>query len=163
MADWEQLQGEPNQHYSWFLAYRNLGSTRSLDRAYAAFKRDETCERAPGNWADASVRHRWPERAAAWDVYVLSEAGAAVVVRFVDAMRELADQAIRGLRTHPPSSFSEALRAMEMLATLIPAESVAAAQQAAQLHQTPAIGGAIPPPAAPVVVVNMGMTEEDEL
>lgn len=125
MADWEQLHGESNLHYSWFLAYRNLGPARSLDRAYAAFKRDETLQ-APGNWADASARLCWPERATAWDVHVLTEAGAAVVVRFVDAMRELAEQTIRGLREYPPASFSEALRAMEALSQLIPAEAIAA-------------------------------------
>lgn len=151
MADWEQLQGEPNQHYSWFLAYRNLGPSRSLDRAYQVMKGNKEVQ-APGPWASASSQWRWVERAAAWDVHVLSEAGAAVVVRFVDAMRELAEQTIVGLRSHPPASFSEALRGMEALANLVPAEAVAVAQQAALDHQTPAIGGREPAP----VVVQLG-------
>lgn len=148
MADWEQLQGESNQHYSWFLAYRNLGPTRSLDRAYQVTKSNKEAQ-APGAWGDTSARYRWPARAAAWDVQVLTEAGAAVVVRFVDAMRELAEQTISGLRAHPPASFSEALRAMEALSQLIPAESIAAVQE----RQAPALGTPPSPPAAVTVEV----------
>jgi hypothetical protein len=56
MADWEQLKDENNLHYSWFLAYRNLGPTRTLERAYRVIKGDETVS-LPGNWAGISSRN----------------------------------------------------------------------------------------------------------
>jgi hypothetical protein len=140
MADWEQLEGESKQHYSWFLAYRNLGPTRTLDRAYQVTKGDQEV-RAPGPWATASSRYRWVERAAAWDVDTLSEAGARVVSLFVAAMEQLALQTIAGLQAHTPRNFGEALAGMEALGALVPADTVEAAQQTAAARAVPAIGG----------------------
>lgn len=140
MADWEQLEGEKSQHYSWFLAYRNLGPARTLERAYRAIKGDETLN-LPGNWAELSARHRWVERATAWDVYVLSEAGARVVSLFVAAMEALALATLEGLATHRPKNFGESLAGLEALGGLVPAETVEAVQQTAAERKVPAIGG----------------------
>jgi hypothetical protein len=139
MADWEQITGESKQHYSWFLAYRNLGPTRTLERAYQATTGKEG--QTPGAWTKAATSHRWVERAAAWDVYTLSEAGARVVSLFVAAMEQLALQTIAGLQAHAPKNFAEALAGLEALGDLVPAETVEAAQQTATDRKVPAIGG----------------------
>lgn len=145
MADWEQIAGESKQHYSWFLAYRNLGPTRTLERAYRVIKGDETVS-LPGNWAGISSRNRWVERAAAWDVDVLSEAGAAVVTRFVTALGNLAAGVAEGLATHRPASYADSLEGLRLLGLLVPAETVEALQQTAAAREIPAIGGPSPDP-----------------
>lgn len=161
MADWEQLEGEKTQHYSWFLIYRNLGPSRSLERAYRAMKGDDQLT-VPGNWANLSVRYRWPERAHAYDLATINEAGTRVVTLFVEAMGELAAQAVQALRRHPPSNYAEAMRALEALATLVPAEAVAHVQERAAQGQVPEIGGREGP--APLVVMNVaGQAPEEEL
>jgi hypothetical protein len=41
--NWDQQPGEPNSDYAKFLVYRNLGTARSLDRAYRQHKATTCC------------------------------------------------------------------------------------------------------------------------
>ncbi len=84
---WDRREGESEPAYIAFLVYRNLGPSRSIDRAYRQFKQGK-CERtavprrtsAPGNWGDYSVRFDWVQRARAWDIWRLQVYGQRVAV-----------------------------------------------------------------------------------
>lgn len=71
---WEQWDDETSKAYEAFVAYRDLGVERSIDRAYAALsskRRKKSAKRAstraPRHWGTWSVRFAWVDRATAWD------------------------------------------------------------------------------------------------
>lgn len=59
---WVQLPDETHAAYEAFCVYRDLGSTRSLAKVAHA-----TGRKTPRSLERWSPRHRWCERAAAWD------------------------------------------------------------------------------------------------
>jgi hypothetical protein len=83
---WDRQPAESGPAYAAFLAYRGLGPDRTLDDAYAARQaakrgseagaprtspgQREGTQGAPGCWGKWSVKHRWVDRAAAWDAHL---------------------------------------------------------------------------------------------
>ena len=72
---WDRQPAETSKLYHMFVHYRDLGPTRSLDRAYNAHR--TACEgrpgggkRASGYWERAAVRWGWSERAGLWDDHI---------------------------------------------------------------------------------------------
>ena len=59
---WEQMRGESGAAYAAFLAYRDMGATRTYVATARSLRRHESLMR---RWA---TRHRWQERAWRWDV-----------------------------------------------------------------------------------------------
>ena len=101
-APWERLEGEPAAAYARFLVYRNLGPTRTLQRAWEAHlqagKRgrggrnrtksdDDPVTHRSSTWAANAVAFHWGERAGEWDIAMLSQVGAEAVVDFVNILR----------------------------------------------------------------------------
>lgn len=73
---WERRANEPVLWYERFVAYRDLGVSRSLDKAYRVIAAAQGLngERAGQAWRAAAVDYAWQERATAWDDWVRSEA-----------------------------------------------------------------------------------------
>ena len=58
---WDRQPGEPPKAYSQFIAYRDLGRTRTVKRVA------ETLKRSRQHLAQVAYKNDWVERAAAWD------------------------------------------------------------------------------------------------
>lgn len=69
---WEQCEDESAEAYEAFLAYRDLGRSRTFKAAAAHVGKHESLIR---RWAN---RHRWRERVWAWDVHEARQDEAAV-------------------------------------------------------------------------------------
>ena len=69
---WEQMPGESGTAYAAFLAYRDMGATRTYVATARSLRRHESLMR---RWA---TRHRWQERAWRWDVQQAGKDEAAV-------------------------------------------------------------------------------------
>ena len=69
---WDRLPGETGTQYAHFLAYRDLGPSRSIRRAYRRTRprlegHPQGGKReVPGSFWALAARHRWKERAGAW-------------------------------------------------------------------------------------------------
>lgn len=81
---WEQLPGEPDYAYAYFLIFRNLGPRRTKRRAFTIYrqgvKKNSEAPRgtlAPsGNWNSYCRDYEWRRRATLWDIYNLQVFGA---------------------------------------------------------------------------------------
>jgi hypothetical protein len=69
---WERMPGESGPAYAAFLAYRDMGATRSYVATARSLRRHESLIR---RWA---TRRRWQERAWRWDVQQAGQDEAAV-------------------------------------------------------------------------------------
>src|SRR4030067_400717 len=127
---WEQREGEQNEAYARFLVYRNLGVARSLDSAYCvALNRVKS--RASGQWVKECSKYEWVMRASAWDVYVLTEIGQQVVVRYVNALDLAFQRIIESLanRKIKPRSWGAIIDSITTLGGFIPQETVRTVRQ----------------------------------
>ena len=79
---WEQMPGESGAAYAAFLAYRNMGATRTYVATARSLRRHESLMR---RWA---TRHRWQERAWRWDVQQAGQDEAAVRQHREGVLRE---------------------------------------------------------------------------
>jgi hypothetical protein len=80
MADllWEPQPGESGRAFAAFAVYRDLGPDRSLDKAYAAARQDQSgIKTVPGYWRQWCVRYQWVDRAAAYDAAMRAKEQAA--------------------------------------------------------------------------------------
>jgi hypothetical protein len=129
---WEQLDNESNAAYARFLAYRNLGPLRTLQKAYEAHQADQPVKnrnksQAPtGVWTDDSTAHNWRERATAWDVANLLQEGEQAATFYVGAMRKHARKVYESLDQLEPERYDDAIKGLELLAKLFPPDVLAA-------------------------------------
>src|SRR5437868_3147594 len=65
-ALWEQQIAESSRAFSAFARYRDLGPSRSLDRAYRCHIGKEQAT-APGTWRKWCTQFAWYRRATAYD------------------------------------------------------------------------------------------------
>jgi hypothetical protein len=79
---WEQIPGESGPAYAAFLAYRDMGATRTYVATARSLRRHESLMR---RWA---TRHRWQERAWRWDVQQAGQDEAAVRQQREGVLRE---------------------------------------------------------------------------
>lgn len=144
---WEQQDGESDAAYSRFLIYRNLGITRSLDRAYQstladsdATKRNKT--RANGTWTQELSKYEWQKRADAWDIWTLTEVGQRVVAKYVNALdlafQSIIDQLASG--KIKPRTWGAIVESLTIIGNFIPQETVATVRQNTARGDVPAIG-----------------------
>ena len=70
---WERQDGEPNNWYSRFVLFLQMGPSRSLLGAVNIEKAQKSPEKpsmsVPGAWKEAAKQWNWRERAEAWDEY----------------------------------------------------------------------------------------------
>lgn len=124
MCIWDQQPDESNAAYARFLAYRNLGPSRSLERAYQATK-GNAGQPAPGQWTRDSERFNWVERATAWDVALLLQQGEVAATAYVAAVKKHAFNVLDALESGiKPETFADVTKAIELLAKLFPGEAI---------------------------------------
>ena len=71
--EYEQQPGESAPAFRAYALYRDLGADRSLDKAYAAHRGQVPNGLPPGQWNLWSSKHRWVERALAYDAHCDAE------------------------------------------------------------------------------------------
>ena len=126
LALWEQQPGESSRAFGAFCVYRDLGVSRSLRAAAAAYYQrvSASLERQIDKW---SSKFRWVERAGAWDRHLDSQARRAqeqarreMTERHVKEARALQSKALERLRTLRP----EELQPMDLLRYFVEASKV---------------------------------------
>ncbi len=74
---WSRLAAETSTAYAAFLAYRDMGIKRSIDKAWAAYRAKTgnagATNQPSGQFCAQSSRFRWSERARAWDDHLAAE------------------------------------------------------------------------------------------
>lgn len=118
---WDQQSGESSEAYARFLTYRNLGPGRSLalaNRVHGTATARKKTQGANGTWTLESTRHRWKERADAWDVENLKSQGPELVKMWMSAVLSAVTKATQKLAdpSCKPKTFKEALAALDQLA-----------------------------------------------
>ena len=89
---WERMSGESGAAYAAFLAYRDMGATRTYVATARSLRRHESLLR---RWA---TRHRWRERAWRWDVQQERQDEAVVRQQREGALRDRLDDVDRMAR-----------------------------------------------------------------
>ncbi len=64
---WERLESDTPKSYEAFCVYRDMGASRSLDKAWKQHK--NSIKNTPRYFAQWSIDHNWQERVQAWDDY----------------------------------------------------------------------------------------------
>src|SRR5258708_7417021 len=68
MSVWNRQPAESHIAFEAFRTYRDLGSDRSIDKAFRLARQIEDQDhRAPGNWFRWALEHQWQSRAAEYD------------------------------------------------------------------------------------------------
>ena len=125
---WEIQEGEPEEWYANFLLYRNLGPSRSLDKAYRSVSESNKDKEASGGWAAACAEWKWVKRAVQWDIHHLSQEGARAVLAFSSAVTVASVKSLQALTKHEPASWSEAIDALKALRGIISDEVIKAVE-----------------------------------
>ena len=138
---WEQQKDEPNEAYTRFLVYRNLGVVRSLESAYNQASKSVK-KRVPGKWYEDSSKFSWVERATAWDIDTLTKVGQRVVVKYINALDLAFQRIIEALNNEKmkPRTWGSAIESINVLGEFIPQETVAEIRRAQDADSVPAIG-----------------------
>lgn len=95
MNAWDKRESESDEAYVRFLIYRNLGPSRSIERAaIVAFSTIETKRKktkpSTSQWEKDSATHEWRQRAVAWDIAQLSQLPAETTTIILEAIKEFA-------------------------------------------------------------------------
>lgn len=140
---WDRMDDESSAAYARFLVYRNLGPSRSVDKAYKSIapKRVKS-RRASGQWDSDSAQYNWEERAHAWDIENLTEVGQRVVVKFVDVLELAAQQLLESILSGriKPKTWAEVTQAINVLGNFVPAETVQKIRDIANSDGVPPVG-----------------------
>jgi hypothetical protein len=127
---WDQQQGESDACYIRYLIYLTIGPARSLTRAYAVYLGQAAQGGepllVPGAWKKDCARWKWTERAAAWDIAMLSEAGGGAVAAFVALVREVSLRVLEATQNGDlrPQTWAEVLETIEIIGRHVPSELV---------------------------------------
>lgn len=129
---WEQLSNEPNEAYTRFLIYRNLGMNRSLDAAYeiGAGKAPKGKKKQPaaGQWTKDSTTYKWRERATTWDAWQLVNVVPEATTTIFRLIQETAKVSLEQLLSGAikPTNFAELKEVVTLLANFISPEVITA-------------------------------------
>lgn len=82
--------------------------------------------RIPGSWQKDAAQFKWTERAAAWDVAILADAGRNAAVCMVEMVRRFGEKALAALLVakFKFDTPAQAIEAMNALAKFVPSETV---------------------------------------
>jgi hypothetical protein len=137
---WDQLDNESNAAYARFLAYRNLGPTRTIDKAYVSHTHENRrkSETPTGQWYDDSAKYEWRDRATAWDIDNLLGQGEraatlymGVVEKYIERLYSFLDQT-----SVEPDDFDSVTKSIELLHKLLPGETIGAIIAANEQRRT---------------------------
>lgn len=134
---WDQLDGESAESYSRFLRYRNLGSLRSIKKAYFVYLQAEDGFQGridrlhvPGHWTHDAAKNRWVDRASAWDIHILVTYGAQVACLHAQVIAKLARKNASKVGKLNPGDkgFSDLLASIRTVAEFLSPELVKGVQ-----------------------------------
>lgn len=96
---WEILPDETDNAYATFQCYLELGGTRSIRKAQAAFEKKQTGNKraikaSSGRANTWATKYRWAERARAYDDHMARETHAAVIKGVADRLKQYNDAAL---------------------------------------------------------------------
>ncbi len=151
---WEKLPDEPDEAYVRFMTYCALGPGRSMDAAYrlqnpvaaksgkSRSKKPVDERRASGQWWQNSVEFRWTERAAAYDIDMLTAVAQKAVARYVSAVDLALGKILSALLDEKikPRSWNQTIESLTIVGSFIPAETVSTIRRDFQDDSVPAIG-----------------------
>lgn len=74
LSPWQQQQGENSRWYGRFLAFRDMGLSRSLLGTYKQElaekgRKEQDKASVPNSWNNAAKQFRWEDRAQSWDAH----------------------------------------------------------------------------------------------
>lgn len=74
LSPWQQQQGENSRWYGRFLAFRDMGLSRSLLGTYkqelaGKGRKEQDKASVPNSWNNAAKQFRWEDRAQSWDAH----------------------------------------------------------------------------------------------
>jgi hypothetical protein len=72
--EWHRQDGETPKAFEAFCAYLHLGSQRSIDLAYQQIHGTVKKSARPRHWQEWSRQYDWVDRAAAYDLWIASQA-----------------------------------------------------------------------------------------
>ena len=72
--EWHRQDGETPKAFEAFCAYLHLGSSRSIDLAYQQIHDIGKKSARPRHWQEWSRQYDWVDRAAAYDLWIASQA-----------------------------------------------------------------------------------------
>lgn len=94
--EWDRRSNEPPKAFRAFTIYRDMGPSRSIDKAYLSFSQQHTAiekqpsgKRAAGIWQDWSRTYDWVKRAAAYDEWIDKELQKQILEERVNAVIEM--------------------------------------------------------------------------
>lgn len=124
---WDQIQGEPDAAYTRFLAYRNLGPSRNLVRAWYALEPEHKVAdgskrvQSPGQWRRDSHDFHWKDRADKWDIWKLLDAGDRVELAITDFINRATLWGIESIEdAERPKTWRDILTFLEGLSKYAP-------------------------------------------
>ena len=128
---WEHQPDEPEDAFDRFVYYRDLGPTRSIDKAWRAWRLTAenaspgiTDRRADGHWRSDSVEHSWRTRARDYDAHRFRTTNSAVLQKFTENLHSLTLGVGIALEEIRPQTFKEICYAIRLLSRIIPQETV---------------------------------------
>jgi hypothetical protein len=95
---WERQPKESPKAYAAFCAYRDLGPTRSVEKAFAALKPDTKRSGRPAEWYGWSRRFEWVKRTEEFDAYTEEVQRKHFDARLKQLAHEQADFAVEEFR-----------------------------------------------------------------
>lgn len=70
--EWDQQENEPDRAYAAFNIFKNIGPTRSIDKAWRIFADEVDRDKPiPTYFRGYSTKHKWADRCRAWDSHIL--------------------------------------------------------------------------------------------
>jgi hypothetical protein len=138
---WDQLPTEPDEAYSRFLLYRNLGPGRSLHAAYLTYlttfrnasddiQTGKKRQQVPGFWGADSGRWKWVDRANAWDHHVLHTHGERLSILWVGILTTAAEKCAQKLAQPNcrPKDFMQCMAVVDKLSAFLSPDAVQSIQ-----------------------------------
>lgn len=122
---WEQLENESDAAYVRFLAYRNLGPARSIERAAQSVEKRSKSQSVSGQWYADSTTFDWVARAQAWDIENLITQGERIITKYISTLDALTDKTLAYLAdaTNQPDSWESAVKALELISKIVSGDS----------------------------------------
>ena len=126
---WDMQPGETLEGYSRFLAYRNIGPSRTLVQAEQVHGGTAKRKKTPsGHWTDESAAFRWRERATQWDIFHLREVAPELVTAWLAALMTIARKTLEKLtsQTCKPKTFRDCVAVIGVLSQYLTPEVIQA-------------------------------------
>src|SRR5208282_1621894 len=90
----DRLPNEGNAPWAAWCLFRDLGTKRSVVKAYRLRSRRTEARYSPGTWNQWATKFRWQERARAWDLMLDQQLRTAAIAERIEMGRRQAQAAV---------------------------------------------------------------------